>query len=179
MSQVILKENIRRLGRIGDVVSVKDGYAFNYLIPLNKAIPATKDNLKSLESQKELMIKEDQKHSEVARKIAEKIPTQIFLAREINENSVLYGSITAKDILDIVPGVTDKHAIHFKNNHIHAYGIYAVDIELHHDVVVNTTLSISDTIENAQKQLQESTKKHKSVNKKSSEKEQNFEEGDI
>jgi large subunit ribosomal protein L9 len=179
MSQVILKENIRRLGRIGDVVSVRDGYAFNYLIPLNKAIPATKENLKSLESQKELMIKEDQKHKEVASKIAEKIPTQIFLTREINENSVLYGSITAKDILEVVPQITDKHAIHFKNHHIHTYGIYPVDIELHHDVIVSVTLSIADTIESAKKQLQESTKKHKSVNKKSSDKEQNPEESDI
>ena len=176
MSQVILKENIRRLGRIGDVVSVKDGYAFNYLIPLNKAIPATKDNLKSLDSQKELMIQEDKKHKEIASKIAEKIPTQIFLAREINENSVLYGSITAKDILEFAPEITDKHAIHFKNNHIHTYGIYAVDIELHHDVIVNITLSIADTIENAKKQLQESIKKHKNVNKKSSEKEQDSQE---
>ena len=153
MSKVILKENIRNLGRIGDVVSVKDGYAFNYLIPMNKVLPATPENLKNLETTKVKMLAEDKKHKDLAQQVAKKIPSHILLAREVNENGVLYGAISMKDIADALPAVTDKHSIHLKNHHIHTYGLYDIQVELHHDVIVDVQLSISDTIDNAQKQL--------------------------
>lgn len=163
MSKVILKENIRNLGRIGDVVSVKDGYAFNYLIPMAKVLPATPENLKKLETEKVKMLEEDKKHAEIAQQIAKKIPPHILLAREVNENGVLYGAISTKDVADALPAITDKHAIHLKNNHIHTYGVYSVQVELHHDVVVSVKLSISDTIDNAQKQLEVKTEQEVST----------------
>ncbi len=153
MSKVILKENIRNLGRIGDVISVKDGYAFNYLIPMNKVLPATPENLRNLESAKVQMLADDKKHKELAQELAKKIPQHVLLAREVNENGVLYGAISVKDVADALPMITDKHSIHLKNHHIHMYGIYGIQVELHHDVIVDVQLSISDTIENAQKQL--------------------------
>lgn len=152
MAQVILKENIRKLGRIGDVVKVKDGYAFNFLVPQKKALPATKQNLEDLENQKAQMIVEDQKKRDAAQILAGKMPRELCLVREVNENGLLYGSISAKDILDEIDAITDKHNIRIGHG-INKYGVYNIEIELHHDVVVGLCLSISDTVENAQKQM--------------------------
>ncbi|MFT4967512.1 MAG: large subunit ribosomal protein L9 [Candidatus Deianiraeaceae bacterium] len=165
MSQVILKENIRKIGRIGDVVTVKDGFAFNYLIPQNKAIPATQSNLINLEKQREKMLEEDNKNKDVAQTLATTIPAVILLARDINENGSLYGSISSKDIIEEIPSITNKHAIHLEK-HIHLYGVYNVEIDLHHDVIVNIKLSISDTKDNAQKQIDNLSKKKESTPKK-------------
>lgn len=168
MTQIILKENIRKLGRIGDVVIVKNGYAFNFLIPQKKALPATKENLSDLESQKAQMVIEDQRKKTIAQNLANNIPKELCITREVNENGLLYGSIAAKDILDEIKIITDKHNIHFSHN-IHKYGVYNIEIELHHDVVANLRLSISDTLENAQKQISalsnEDGKSKKSKNK--------------
>ena len=158
MSQVILKESIRKLGKIGDVVSVKDGYAFNYLIPKGKAVSATKQNLDILESQKAAMLQEDAKKREIAKQLLEKLPREIFLVRAINENGVLYGTISAKDIIEAVPQITNKHAVHFKGL-IHSYGVYTIELELHHDVIHVLSVSIADTVDNAKKQLQDSKTK--------------------
>ena len=154
MSQVILKENIRKIGRIGEVVTVAAGYAFNFLIPQNKAVPATKENIAALAVEKEKMVKEDASRKEVAQKLASTLPLSVFLAREINQNNVLYGHISAKDILEQLPEIKDKHAVHFRKA-IHSYGVHEVEIELHHDVIIKLHASLSDTVENAKKQLQE------------------------
>lgn len=154
MSQVILKENIRKVGRIGEVVTVAAGYAFNFLIPQNKAVPATKENIIALAIEKEKMVKEDAIRKDAAQKLASTLPSSIFLAREINQNGVLYGHISAKDVLEQLPTIADKHAVHFRKN-INSYGIHEVEVELHHDVILKLHISLSDTIENAKKQLQE------------------------
>ena len=173
MSQIILKENIRKLGRVGQIVEVSPGYAFNFLIPQSKAVPATKANIAMLEQEREKIIKEDNIHKENAIKIAQTLPSSVFLSREINENGVLYGHITAKDVLEQLPQIKDKHCIHFKK-HIHSYGVYEINAELHHDVVVKIQLSISDTIENAKKQLEQTINPKKS--KKIQESEDSIEE---
>ncbi len=171
MSYIILKENIRKLGRIGEIVNVAPGYAFNFLIPQSKAIPATQENKAALEKQREQMIQEDIAHKNVAQQLAKTLPLSVFLSRDINENGVLYGHITAKDVLEQLPQIKDKHSIHFKKN-IHSYGVYDIEIELHHDVVVKMHLSISDSVENAKKQLQDflqPKKKEKKVAESASE----------
>jgi len=97
--KVILTENIERLGKIGDVVIVKDGYARNYLIPNNKAKIATPGNIKSLEGlkKKEAMLKA--KRNEDAKAIAEKISTlSVTISAKAGEEDKLYGSITADTI---------------------------------------------------------------------------------
>ena len=107
MSQVILRENIRKVGRIGEIVTVAAGYAFNFLIPQNKAVPATKENIAALAFEKERMVKEDASRKDVAQKLASTLPLSVFLAREINQNNVLYGLISAKDILEQLPVIKD------------------------------------------------------------------------
>ena len=154
MSQVILRENIRKVGRIGEIVNVAAGYAFNFLIPQNKAVPATKENIAALAIEKEKMVKEDAARKESAQKLASTLPSSIFLAREINQNGVLYGHISAKDVLEQLPAIADKHAVHFRKN-INSYGVHEVEIELHHDVILKLHVSLSDTVENAKKQLQD------------------------
>lgn len=165
MAQIILKEYIKNIGKIGQVASVADGYAFNFLIPSGKAMPATKENLEILEKQKAQMLADDQKKKDFAQSLVAKIPTEICLARPVNENGLLYGTIVAKDILDQVSVVTDKHNIHFPH-HIQKYGVYNVEIELHHEVSLKVLLSISDTVENAQKQIVASSSKKSGNSKK-------------
>ena len=169
MAQIILKENVRNLGKIGQVVDVTNGYAFNFLIPQNKALPATEANLAILEQQKTHIIQEDQKKKEIAQALVQKLPSHIYIAKEVNENGLLYGSITAKDILDEIKAVTGKHSVHF-NHHINKYGVYPVEIELHHDVTVNILLSISDTVENAKKQVSNTKSDNPKNSQKNSEK---------
>jgi|GEM_PF-133062 len=164
MSQVILKENIRKVGRIGEIVTVAAGYAFNFLIPQNKAVPATKENISALAIEKERMVKEDTAKKDAAQKLASTLPSSVFLAREINQNGVLYGHISAKDVLEQLPSVSDKHAIHFRKN-INSYGVYEVEIELHHDVILKLHVSLSDTTENAKNQLQDFQKPKKKEKK--------------
>jgi len=152
MAEIILKEYVRNLGKIGQIVKVANGYAFNFLIPSGKALPATKENLEVLEKQKHQMLEDDKKKKEFAQTLVSNIPTEIYLTRPVNENGLLYGTISAKDIIEQVSIVTNKHNVHFAS-HIQKYGVYSVEIELHHDVIVKTTLSISDTLENAHKQI--------------------------
>lgn len=164
MSQVILKENIRKVGRIGEIVTVAAGYAFNFLIPQNKAVPATKENIAALAVEKEKMVKEDLARKEFAQKLVATLPSSIFLAKEINQNGALYGHISAKDILEQLPEIKDKHSVHFGKN-ISSYGVHEVEVELHHDVVLKLHVSISDTVENAKTQLQEFQKPKKKEKK--------------
>lgn len=104
-------------------------------IPQNKAVPATKENIAALAVEKERMVKEDASRKDVAQKLASTLPLSVFLAREINQNNVLYGHISAKDILEQLPEIKDKHAVHFRKA-IHSYGVHEVEIELHHDVII-------------------------------------------
>lgn len=154
MAQIILKENVRKLGRVGEIVTVKDGYAFNFLIPSSKAIPATKENIAKLESQKESIIQEDLKYKQQAQVIASKLPSFLLIERKINENGTLYGAITAKDVAESLPFSINKHNIVLKSHNINAYGVYDVSIVLHYDVSVDIKISISDTTQNAQIQLE-------------------------
>lgn len=98
--EVILTSNIRKVGKIGDIVNVKDGFARNYLFPQKKAIRKNKENLEYLEKQKtdlqakELIIKEE------ANKLIEKISNiEIFFEKEADEKDQLYGSVSKREIM--------------------------------------------------------------------------------
>jgi large subunit ribosomal protein L9 len=159
MAEIILKEHVRKLGKIGQVVKVANGYAFNFLIPHGKALPATPDNLLILEKHKSQMIIDDQKNKEIAQELLKKIPSEICIAKSVNQNGALYGAISAKDVAEQIKLITDKHSVRFSQN-IQKYGVYSAEIDLHHDVVAKVLISVSDTIENAKNQiLAVSTKK--------------------
>ena len=98
--EVILIENIEKLGKVGDVVKVKDGYARNYLIPKKKVLRANKENLKVFDEKKSVIEAEEKKRKEKSEEIAKKIKNlEIIIIRNAAENGQLYGSVTSKDIV--------------------------------------------------------------------------------
>ena len=101
--QVILLERIGRLGQMGDVVTVKDGYARNFLLPQKKALRATADNLKRFEKDRAQLEARDLELKKEAEAIATKLAGKTFLAiRQAGDTGQLYGSVTPRDIAELV-----------------------------------------------------------------------------
>ena len=99
--QIILLESLNKLGKAGDIVSVKDGYANNYLIPHKKAIVANKKNKSDLEGRMAEINSNNQKKLEEAKIIKSKLDgTSIKIIMESNDEGILYGAVTQKQILE-------------------------------------------------------------------------------
>jgi large subunit ribosomal protein L9 len=99
--QVILKEDVKKLGKKGDLVNVAEGYARNFLFPRNLAVEATGGNLKSLKQEKEAERQRQAREEEAAKKVAAKLNgANLELAVKVGEAGRLFGSVTAKDISD-------------------------------------------------------------------------------
>lgn len=159
--EVILLERIERLGIIGDVVNVKPGYARNYLLPQRKALRATKENLAHFESQKTQIEANNVKHREEAEKISSKIAeTVLVIIRQAGESGHLYGSVTAKDISDVL----GKQNIHVNRQQvkiehpIKMLGLHDVRVALHPEVSVKIIVNVAKSEDEAETQLQAKTR---------------------
>ena len=136
--KVILRKNFDKLGSVGEVVEVKDGYARNYLIPRNIAYLATKGNTKALEEEKVQFAKKAAKELETAQKLAsdlEKISVTIPV--KVGEEDKIFGSVTNQMIADAIKEKgfeIDRRKIEI-DEQIKSLGIYSVKVKLHHDVV--------------------------------------------
>lgn len=135
--RVVLREDIDKLGRRGEVHEVAAGYARNFLLPKGKALPATDGNMKRVEQERRryavLQAKEKEDAAAVGRRIA---GVSCTIVRKVGENDQLYGSVTASDIADYLAkeGVEiDKRRILLEEP-IKALGIYTVPVKLHADV---------------------------------------------
>jgi large subunit ribosomal protein L9 len=135
--QIVLKEDIDKLGRRGEVVKVANGYARNYLLPLGKALPATPGNLKVIEREKRRYLVRQSKEKEENEALSGRIQAlSLTLVRKVGENDVLYGSVTSGDIAEALSreGVgIDKRRIQLPEP-IKSLGIYNVPIRLHPEV---------------------------------------------
>ena len=100
MINVILLEKISKLGNIGQEVKVKDGFARNYLLPNKKAIRASKENKKIFEQKREDLVKINNEKIKVAKETLKKIPSNISITREASEQGALFGSVSARDIVE-------------------------------------------------------------------------------
>src|SRR5437588_6471978 len=101
--QVILLERVEKLGQIGDVVKVKDGFARNYLLPKKKALRATKQNRSYFDTQRAQLEARNLERRTEARSIATKLEGKSFvLLRQAGDRGQLYGSVSPRDIADIV-----------------------------------------------------------------------------
>src|SRR3990172_8981587 len=97
--QVILLERVESLGQMGDVVNVKPGYARNFLLPRQKALRATKENVLYFDGQKKALEADNLKHKADAEKIAKKMDgLTVAIIRQASEAGQLYGSVAARDI---------------------------------------------------------------------------------
>lgn len=135
--KVILLDNIDRLGKTGDVVSVAEGYARNYLIPKNKVKPATPGNMKSLDALKKKEALKENKNIEAARALANRISgLSLTISAQVGEEEKLFGSVTSDMISDALrdEGITiDKKDIVLEEP-IKKLGVYQMAVKIHPEV---------------------------------------------
>jgi large subunit ribosomal protein L9 len=153
--QVILLERIGRLGQMGDVVNVKDGYARNFLLPLKKALRATKDNLAVFESQRSQLEANNLEHKKEAEGISTKLEGKVFIAiRSAGDTGQLYGSVSTRDIADAITagGFTVDRRQVVLDRPIKTLGLHDITVALHPEVVVRVSLNVARSEEEAEKQ---------------------------
>lgn len=143
--KVILKEDVERLGRKGDIVEVADGYGRNYLIPKGLALQVTKENIAFIEQQRRKLQKIREKEFKNAQEMAEKLSQQELLFRKkAGESEVLYGSVTSAEIaqkLEELGFKIDKKQIVMKEP-IKRLGEYVVEIKVHPDVKAEVKIKV-------------------------------------
>tara|TARA_B100000949_G_scaffold233187_1_gene249030 strand:- start:956 stop:1678 length:723 start_codon:yes stop_codon:yes gene_type:complete len=170
--EVILIENIEKLGKVGDVVKVKDGYARNYLIPKKKVLRANKENLKVFEQKKSFIEAEEKKRKEKSEEITKKIKgLEILIIRNAAENGQLYGSVTSKDI---VKEIFLLNKIEFLNEQINlkktlkSIGVFEVEISVYTNLKAKILVTVAKTKELGLEQIKEfkNPKKIKKVKEK-------------
>jgi len=153
--QVILLERIGRLGQMGDVVTVKDGFARNFLLPQGKALRANKDNLAKFEGQRAQLEATNLERKQEAEAVAGKLVGKTFVAiRQAGDTGQLYGSVSTRDIADAVTagGFTVERRQVLLDKPIKALGVHKVKVALHPEVVVEVGLNIARSAEEAERQ---------------------------
>lgn len=153
--QVILLQRIGRLGQMGDVVNVKDGYARNFLLPQKKALRATKDNLAQFEGQRASLEAQNLEHKRDAEAVAEKLNGKSFITiRQAGDTGQLYGSVSTRDISDVVTagGFTVGRNQVILDKPIKNLGLHVARIALHPEVVVDITLNVARSEDEATRQ---------------------------
>jgi len=143
--QVILREDVDNLGKIGDLVKVKDGYARNFLVPAKKAIEATPKNVKAMEHAKKMVSDRIRTLKKTASADADRIKSlAVTIKAKVGEEGKLFGSVTTMDIADAMQaqGVAiDKRKIMLEEP-IKRTGDYTVPVKLHTDVVADLKVSV-------------------------------------
>ncbi|MDQ7818324.1 MAG: 50S ribosomal protein L9 [Melioribacteraceae bacterium] len=135
--KVILRKNFDQLGKVGDVVVVKDGYARNYLIPRQIAYQATPGNIRALEEEKKQIVKKEVKELDDAQKLAAELEKiSITISVKVGEEDKIFGSVTNQMIADAIKEKgfeIDRRKIEITEP-IKALGIYSVSVKLHPSV---------------------------------------------
>ena len=151
--KVILLENVKRIGSIGEVIDVKRGFARNFLIANKKALYASNENIKGVEKIKAELSKKDNEKKKEASQIAEKINGKEYSVKKLStENNELYGSVKPTEISKIIQ---EENKIDIKPSmiqpveEIKALGKFKVKISLHSEVDAEITINVSsaDTIQ--------------------------------
>ena len=143
--KVILKETIDSLGIIGSEVSVAKGYARNYLLPQDKAVPATPENRKMLAQEKAKFELQIAKEKKIAEEMAERLKSvECKIVAKVSEEDRLYGSITVRDILDALSeqGVEVEKRMVLLSEPIKTTGIHKVPIRVYKEVEPEITVEI-------------------------------------
>ena len=142
--QVILLESLNKLGRAGDVVTVKNGYAKNYLIPQNKAIVANKSNLADLKNRISKINSDSEKRIAEAKSIKESLDGKTYEVQiEANDEGALYGSINPQQVIQLISDVpNDINVDSIALPQIKNVGEHSVIIHLYEDISSTITLSV-------------------------------------
>ena len=151
--KVILLENVKRIGSVGEVIDVKRGFARNFLIANKKALYASKDNIKEVEKIKAELSKKDNERKQEAAKIAEQINNKEYSVQKLStENNELYGSVKPTEISKLIQ---EENKIEIKPSmiqpveEIKSLGKFKVKISLHSEVDAEIVINVTsaDTIQ--------------------------------
>ena len=143
--KLILREDVYNLGKSGELVAVKDGYARNYLLPRNLAMLANATNVRQLEHEKQVIELRQQKMKGGAVEQAKKLEAvTVKIARKVGEQDKLFGSVTALDVAEALAAAghkLDRRLIHLPEP-IRAVGEFAVEIRLHREVTAKLSVTV-------------------------------------
>ena len=153
--QIILLERVEKLGKLGDVVTVKPGYARNYLLPAGKALRANKENLEKFEAERSEREALNADAKAVAESKAKSMDgLTVSLVRAASEMGQLFGSVSARDIADAVVAVghdMDKRQVNMDKS-IKTLGLFPIRITLHAEVDAIITINVARSLEEAETQ---------------------------
>jgi len=153
--QVILLQRVARLGQMGEVVNVKDGYGRNYLLPQGKALRANAANIATFETRKVHLEAENLESRKEAETVAARLDGQVFVAiRSASDSGALYGSVTTRDAAQAATeaGFKVNRNQVVLDRPIKELGLHTVSVVLHPEVSVKITLNVARSAEEAELQ---------------------------
>jgi large subunit ribosomal protein L9 len=153
--EVILLERVGRLGQMGDVVKVKDGYARNFLLPQGKALRATEANRATFEGQRVQLEARNLELKTEAESVAGRLEGQTFVSiRQAGDTGQLYGSVSTRDIADAVSagGFSVERRQVLLDKPIKALGLHEIRVALHPEVVVKVSVNVARSADEAERQ---------------------------
>ena len=153
--KVVLLERVEGRGGLGDVVTVKDGFARNYLLPRQKALRATAANLKIFDAQRAEIEARNQKTKDAAGKAGEALDgTSYILIRQAGETGQLYGSVAGRDVAEAIQaegGKVERSQV-VLNTAIKTLGVHEVPVRLHAEVRATVKINIARSMDEAERQ---------------------------
>jgi len=150
--QVVLLERVEKLGQMGDVVSVKEGFGRNFLLPQHKALRATKANLARFESQRAQLEVRNLELKKEAEAVAAKLNGQVFVViRQAADGGALYGSVSARDAAEAATegGFSLSRNQVVLNTHVKELGLHDMRVILHPEVSATITINVARSAEEA------------------------------
>lgn len=159
--EIILTERVHKLGNIGDVVTVKDGFARNFLLPQKKALRATAEAKKKFEAERERIVSENASKKIEAEKFAAKLDGKVVIVlRQAGDSGQLYGSVSTRD----VAAALQKDGLSVMRQQvtipkvIKELGVHPATVQLHADVIVPIRINVALSVDEANAQLQAANK---------------------
>ena len=153
--KVVLLERVDNLGAIGDVVTVKDGFARNFLLPREKALRATSKNMEKFELDRVAIEARNERNKADAGTIASKIDGQVYvMIRQAGETGQLYGSVGGRDVMEAIQaegGKVERSQI-VLNTPIKTLGLHVVPVRLHAEVAATVTINVARSADEAERQ---------------------------
>jgi large subunit ribosomal protein L9 len=153
--KVILLERVERLGALGDVVTVKDGFARNFLLPRSKALRANSANLKVFEARRSEIEANNAKARDAAAKSGDKLDGSTYvMIRQAGESGHLYGSVSGRDVADAVNAEGGKvdRAMVVLDKPIKSLGVHPVRVRLHPEVTITINVNVARSQDEAERQ---------------------------
>ena len=153
--EIILLERVEKLGNIGDVVTVKDGFARNFLLPRKKALRANTSNLKVFEAQRDQIEARNAENRSVAERNGQRLDGQQYvLIRQAGESGQLYGSVSGRDVAEAIQaedGRVERNQV-VLDRPIKTLGVHEVKLQLHPEVSVVVKVNIARSADEADRQ---------------------------